>query len=137
MRSSAEVLEPYLKEKGYTFPVLSIVNAADVENAVNDNGIPQNWVLDRGGASVWRQIGYMPESYDEFSKKYTDADGGCGGEPIATSVALLVLRLRARPGLIQVVASVHRTSLLLRPPSDQTPRRRRRRGSHTRSLLAI
>jgi thiol-disulfide isomerase/thioredoxin len=59
---------PYLKDKGYTFPVLPIVNATEIEDAVNDEGIPQNWVVDRSGASLWRQIGYDSEDYDDFSK---------------------------------------------------------------------
>ncbi|WP_158822292.1 TlpA disulfide reductase family protein [Granulicella sp. S156] len=66
--SNPGVVGPYLKDKGYTFPVLPIVSAAQIEDAVNDNGIPQNWVLDRSGTSLWRQIGYGPESYDDFSK---------------------------------------------------------------------
>jgi thiol-disulfide isomerase/thioredoxin len=66
--SDPGVVGPYLKDKGYTFPVLPIVNAAGMEDAINDTGIPQNWVLDRSGASLWRQIGYLPESYDDFSK---------------------------------------------------------------------
>lgn len=62
------VIGPYLTDKGYTFPVLPIASAAEIEAAVNDNGIPQNWVLDRSGTSLWRQIGYGPENYDDFSK---------------------------------------------------------------------
>jgi hypothetical protein len=59
---------PYLKSNGYTFPVLPIVNATEIEDAVNDEGIPQSWVLDRSGTSLLRQIGYDPENYDDFSK---------------------------------------------------------------------
>jgi thiol-disulfide isomerase/thioredoxin len=66
--SDPGVVGPYLKEKGYSFPVLPIANAAEIEAAVNDHGIPQNWVLDRSGTSLWRQIGYGPENYDDFSK---------------------------------------------------------------------
>ena len=66
--SNPGVVGPYMKDKGYTFPVLPIVSAAQIEEAVNDNGIPQNWVLDSGGTTLWRQIGYGPESYDDFSK---------------------------------------------------------------------
>lgn len=79
--SDPGVLGPYLKDKGYTFPVLPIVDAAEVANAVNDNGIPQNWVVDRGGASVWRQIGYMPEEYNEFSKNMLTRMGADGANP--------------------------------------------------------
>jgi thiol-disulfide isomerase/thioredoxin len=59
---------PYLKNRGYTFPVLPIVNATEIEDVVNDEGIPQNWVLDRSRTSLLRQIGYDPENYDDFSK---------------------------------------------------------------------
>jgi thiol-disulfide isomerase/thioredoxin len=63
------VVGPFLKEKGYTFPVLPVVNAAEIGEVVNDNGIPQTWVMDRSGASVWRQLGYGTESYDDFAKE--------------------------------------------------------------------
>jgi thiol-disulfide isomerase/thioredoxin len=66
--SDPGVVGPYLKDKGYTFPVLPIASAGEIEDAVNDRGIPQNWVVDRTGASVWRQIGYFPENYDDFTK---------------------------------------------------------------------
>jgi thiol-disulfide isomerase/thioredoxin len=66
--SDPGVVGPYLKDKGYTFPVLPIANAGEIEDAVNDHGIPQNWVVDRSGTSLWRQIGYGPENYDHFSK---------------------------------------------------------------------
>jgi thiol-disulfide isomerase/thioredoxin len=62
------VVGPFLKGKGYTFPVLPIVNDAAIDDAMNHEGIPQTWILDGSGRSVWRQLGYDPESYDEFSK---------------------------------------------------------------------
>ena len=68
MDSDPGVVGPYLKDKGYTFPVLPIANAGAVEDAVNDDGIPQNWVLDDSGASIWRQVGYDAENYSDFSK---------------------------------------------------------------------
>jgi len=66
--SNPGVLAAYLKRKGYTFPVLPIADAAGIQNAVDDNGIPQNWILDGSGRSDWRQIGYMPETYADFSR---------------------------------------------------------------------
>lgn len=66
--SNPGVLAAYLKRKGYTFPVLPIADAAGVQNAVDDNGIPQNWILDGSGRSAWRQVGYRPETYAEFSR---------------------------------------------------------------------
>jgi thiol-disulfide isomerase/thioredoxin len=63
------VVGSFLKEKGYTFPVLPIVNDAAINAAMNNDGIPQTWVLDRSGTSVWWQLGYDSESYDDFSKE--------------------------------------------------------------------
>lgn len=59
---------PYLRDHGYTFPVLPIADAAEIEDAVNDTGIPQNWILNRSGAAAWRQVGYEPEAYADFAK---------------------------------------------------------------------
>jgi thiol-disulfide isomerase/thioredoxin len=79
--SDPGVVGPYLKDKGYTFPVLSIVSAGQIDEAINDNGIPQNWVLDRSGASLWRQIGYNPEPYDDFSQKMLTRLGVVAANP--------------------------------------------------------
>jgi thiol-disulfide isomerase/thioredoxin len=79
--SDPGVVGPYLKDKGYTFPVLSILSAGQIDEAINDNGIPQNWVLDRSGASLWRQIGYNPEPYDDFSQKMLTRLGVVAANP--------------------------------------------------------
>ncbi|HTW47959.1 MAG TPA: TlpA disulfide reductase family protein [Acidobacteriaceae bacterium] len=72
---------PYLKDKGFTFPVLPVVNATEIQDAVNDEGIPQNWVMDRAGASLWRQIGYDPENYADFSKDMLTRLGTVAANP--------------------------------------------------------
>jgi thiol-disulfide isomerase/thioredoxin len=54
------MVAPYLKEKGYTFPVvpaLSLVNSVLDQNV----GIPQIWVLDPKGTWQWTQVGYGAE----------------------------------------------------------------------------
>lgn len=50
------LVEPFMKEKGYKFPVLPAYNL--VRNVLNTVGIPQNWVLDSRGAWRWTQIGF-------------------------------------------------------------------------------
>lgn len=81
MDSDPGVVGPYLKDKGYTFPVLPIANAGAVADAVNDDGIPQNWVLDGSGASIWRQVGYDAENYSDFSKDMLGRIGSGAGNP--------------------------------------------------------
>lgn len=56
------MVAPYLKDKGYTFPVLpaySLVNNLQV--AIGFDGIPQNWVVDSKGIWRWTQMGYGAE----------------------------------------------------------------------------
>jgi thiol-disulfide isomerase/thioredoxin len=50
------LVEPFMKEKGYTFPVVPAYSY--VVNLVNGYAIPQNWVLNPKGAWEWTQIGY-------------------------------------------------------------------------------
>ena len=50
------LVEPYLKEHGYSFPV---VPAYDFVNAFLDViGIPQNWIVDPAGKWRWTQLGF-------------------------------------------------------------------------------
>jgi thiol-disulfide isomerase/thioredoxin/tetratricopeptide (TPR) repeat protein len=50
------LVEPFMKEKGYSFPVLL---AASYANSVaGPLGIPQNWIVDRAGIWQWQQLGY-------------------------------------------------------------------------------
>jgi thiol-disulfide isomerase/thioredoxin len=49
----------FLKEKGYTFPILSASSL--VNNMQVNGGIPQNWVVDTKGNWLWTQIGYGAE----------------------------------------------------------------------------
>jgi thiol-disulfide isomerase/thioredoxin len=50
------LVAPYLKEKGYTFPVLPAFSYT--VNLLNGYAIPQNWVVDPKGSWQWTQIGY-------------------------------------------------------------------------------
>ncbi|HEY3989662.1 MAG TPA: TlpA disulfide reductase family protein [Acidobacteriaceae bacterium] len=50
------LIEPFMKEKGYTFPVIPAYSY--VVNLLDGYAIPQNWVLSPKGDWEWTQIGY-------------------------------------------------------------------------------
>jgi thiol-disulfide isomerase/thioredoxin len=50
------LVAPYMKEKGYTFPVLPAVST--VVTLLDGFAIPQNWLIDPEGVWRWKQIGY-------------------------------------------------------------------------------
>ena len=50
------LVEPFMKEKGYTFPVVPAYSY--VVNLLNGYAIPQNWVLSPKGDWEWTQVGY-------------------------------------------------------------------------------
>lgn len=50
------LVEPFMKEKGYTFPVLPAFSF--VMGLLDGVGIPQNWVVDPRGARRWTQLGF-------------------------------------------------------------------------------
>jgi thiol-disulfide isomerase/thioredoxin len=52
-------VEPFMKEKGYTFPVVPALSYVD--NVLPQIGIPQSWVLDSKGQWEWTQVGYGPD----------------------------------------------------------------------------
>jgi thiol-disulfide isomerase/thioredoxin len=55
-------VEPYLKNKGYTFPVLPAFSLANnLQVGIGYDGIPQNWVVDSKGNWRWTQKGYGAE----------------------------------------------------------------------------
>jgi hypothetical protein len=54
------LVEPYLKEKGYTFPVLTAYSF--VMSLLDSVGIPQNWIVDPKGAWRWTQLGFGGET---------------------------------------------------------------------------
>lgn len=52
-------VEPYMREHGYTFPV---VPARDLVAAVVPVlAIPRNWLIDRQGKLAWEQVGFPPD----------------------------------------------------------------------------
>jgi thiol-disulfide isomerase/thioredoxin len=54
------LVAPYLKDRGYTFPVLPAYSL--VNNFLEgDISIPQNWVVDPKGNWLWTQLGYGEE----------------------------------------------------------------------------
>lgn len=57
---------PYLKDKGYTFPVLPAYST--VVSLLDGFAIPQNWIVDPQGTWRWKQIGYASESDADFEK---------------------------------------------------------------------
>ena len=58
---------PYMKEKGYTFPVLPAFST--VVSLLDGLAIPQNWIVDDKGAWLWRQIGFRDENEAEFENE--------------------------------------------------------------------
>lgn len=53
------LVEPFMKEKGYTFPVLPAFSF--VTTLLDGFAIPQNWIVDPKGVWRWTQIGYGGE----------------------------------------------------------------------------
>ncbi len=53
-------VEPFVNEKGYTFPVLLAYSL--VENLFDGYGIPQNWIIDAQGKWLWQNVGFDPAS---------------------------------------------------------------------------
>jgi thiol-disulfide isomerase/thioredoxin len=53
------LVEPYMKDKGYTFPVLPAFSM--VMGMLDGVGIPQNWIVDPQGKWRWTQIGFGAE----------------------------------------------------------------------------
>ncbi|HVO99298.1 MAG TPA: TlpA disulfide reductase family protein [Bryobacteraceae bacterium] len=53
------LVEPYMKDKGYTFPVLPAFSL--VMGLLDGVGIPQNWIVDPRGKWRWTQLGFGGE----------------------------------------------------------------------------
>jgi thiol-disulfide isomerase/thioredoxin len=60
------LVTPYLKERGYTFPVLPAYST--VISLLDGFAIPQNWIVDPKGTWRWTQIGYGGGTDADFSK---------------------------------------------------------------------
>lgn len=61
------LVAPYLKEKGYTFPVLPAYST--VVGLFDGYSIPQNWIVDPKGTWRWTQIGYGGGTDTDFSQE--------------------------------------------------------------------
>jgi len=73
------MVEPFIKEKGYTFPVLPAYST--VVGLLDGFAIPQTWLVDQHG--VWRskQIGFGGGSAADFEKEMLQRlDSAKGGE---------------------------------------------------------
>jgi thiol-disulfide isomerase/thioredoxin len=61
------LVAPYLKEKGYTFPVLPAYST--VVSLLDGFAIPQNWLVDPHGIWRWKQVGYGGGSDADFERE--------------------------------------------------------------------
>lgn len=63
------LVAPYLKKKGYTFPVLPAYGF--VVNLLDGYAIPQSWLIDGKGKWMWREIGYGGNEEETWVKEMT------------------------------------------------------------------
>jgi hypothetical protein len=56
------LVEPFVKEKGYTFPVLPAYGF--INRLLDSVSIPRNWILDAQGKWQWEQIGFNSAEAD-------------------------------------------------------------------------
>jgi len=61
------LVAPYLREKGYTFPVLPAYSV--VVSLLDGYAIPQNWIVDPKGVWRWSQIGYGGGTNADFQQE--------------------------------------------------------------------
>ena len=74
--SNPGLVVPFLKDKGFTFPVLS-ASSIDFEYG----GVPQNWIVDSHGVLRWVQVGYEAGSDADFEKEMLERiDAVKGGQ---------------------------------------------------------
>jgi thiol-disulfide isomerase/thioredoxin len=58
------IVAPFVKGKGFTFPVLSAYSM----DAVQYGGIPQSWIVDQHGITRWWHMGFDSGTYEDFEK---------------------------------------------------------------------
>jgi len=61
------LVDPYLKDKSYTFPVLPAYSV--VVSLLDGFAIPQNWIVDPNGSWLWSQIGYGGGTDADFQRE--------------------------------------------------------------------
>ena len=71
------VVAPYLKEKGYTFPVLPAYST--VVGLLDGFAIPQTWLVDPHGIWQSKQIGFGGGSEADFEKEMLGHATAAGG----------------------------------------------------------
>ena len=54
---------PYMKETGYTFPVLLAKDY--VENLLPDTSIPRNWIVDTSGKWLWEETDFDAQEWPD------------------------------------------------------------------------
>lgn len=64
------VVAPFVKEKGYTFPVLPAYST--VVSLLDGFAIPQTWLVDTHGVWQWKQIGFGGGTDADFEKEMMD-----------------------------------------------------------------
>ena len=73
------VVAPFLKEKGYTFPVLPAYST--VVSLLDGFAIPQTWLVDPHGVWQWKQIGFSGGTEADFEKEMLQrTDAASGGQ---------------------------------------------------------
>ena len=73
------LVEPFMKEKGYKFPVLPAYSLT--QDLLDTVGIPQNWVVDPSGKWRWTQIGFLgaPDWVEDMIQRLEAVKKGEGG----------------------------------------------------------
>ena len=85
-KDTADVINKYAKEGGFTFPLVS--NGADKDNIAKAYGVratPTNIVLDENGVVVSRYVGFQPDALKADLAKLGVKDDSSGGGQAAKS----------------------------------------------------
>jgi len=64
------LIDPFLKEHGYRFPVLL---AGTFASDLGAEGIPQNWIVGPTGSWEWKQLGSGADGWEEDIVKKLDS----------------------------------------------------------------
>ena len=86
-------VEPYMKDKKYSFPVLFA--SRYVSGVTPALGVPQNWIVGADGKWEWKQEGFAP---DELGEKRV---GEVGGEEVRADNNHRVERAKLHNGSIE------------------------------------
>ncbi len=67
------LVEPFVKEKGFTFPVLLAYQF--INSMLDTVSIPRNWIVDAHGKWQWEQIGFNAMEADWEGATLARIDG--------------------------------------------------------------